>query len=226
MSEGYQVKVRPEKAEAVEKIRAELDAAAAAMITEYRGLTVGELAELRSKLTETDTVYRVVKKTLARRAALALGFDELEDLFTGPVAIAYVQGDPVSAAKVMSTFAKDHPDLLIKGGVLEGRVIGEQEAKDLASVDPLDVSRAKIAGLLTAALRQIAMLAEAPARQVLYVLEQLASREGAEAPAEPAAEAPAEPEAEAPSAAEAPADEPAAEPAEGEATTDESEESE
>jgi large subunit ribosomal protein L10 len=201
MSDGYAVKVRPEKVEAIETIKTELGDTQAVVLTEYRGLTVSDLATLRAQLREKETKYRVVKNTLARRAVTDLGFDELVELFVGPVAVAYCKGDPVAAAKVLATFAREHPDLVIKGGVLEGRVISADEAKGLASVDSLDVSRAKIAGLLTAALRQIAMLAEAPARQILYVLEQVGARgeaEQAEREPEPAAEtettAEAEPE--------------------------------
>jgi large subunit ribosomal protein L10 len=196
MSDEYALKVRPEKVAAVEQIRNELDDTQVAVVTEYRGLTVPALAELRSKLQAADTSYRVVKNTLARRAASELGFDELTELFVGPVAVAYCKGDPVTAAKVIATFAREHPELVIKGGVLEGRVITGDEAKGLATIDPLDISRAKIAGLLTAALRQIAMIAQAPAQRILFVLEELGKRGPAveEAPAadEALAEAPAE----------------------------------
>jgi large subunit ribosomal protein L10 len=216
MSE-YSVKVRPEKVQVVEGIKSELGDTQAAVLTEYRGLTVTELAQLRSRLGEAETSYRVVKNTLARRAANELGFDELEELFVGPVAVAYVRGDPVAAAKVLATFAREHPALLIKGGVLEGRVISGDEAKDLATIDALDVSRAKIAGLLEAPLRQIMFILQAPAGRILYVLEQIGARAPeAEAPApeaeaedetapetEPAVEAEAEPAAEASVAEEA-----------------------
>ncbi|MEX0874827.1 MAG: 50S ribosomal protein L10 [Actinomycetota bacterium] len=191
MSDGYALKVRPEKVAAVEQIRNELDDTQVAVVTEYRGLTVPALAELRAKLQAADTSYRVVKNTLARRAASELGFDELTELFVGPVAVAYCKGDPVTAAKVIATFAREHPELVIKGGVLEGRVISGDEAKDLATIDPLDVSRAKIAGLLTAALRQIAMIAQAPAQRILFVLEELGKR-GPAVEEAPAAEAPSE----------------------------------
>lgn len=202
----YAAKVRPEKVAAVEEIKQEFDDNPAVVLTEYRGLTVTELKNLRVQLLGQETAYKVVKNTLARRAATEAGLEGLVELFVGPTAVAWVKGDPVAAAKILATFAREHPDLVIKGGVLDGRVLSADEAKELATVDPLDVSRAKIAGLLTAALRQIAMLAEAPARQILYVLEQIAERAPAEqAPA--AEEAPAaEAEAPAEAGAEAPAD--------------------
>lgn len=222
MTEGYAVKVRPEKAEVVARIKAEVEETQALVLTEYRGLTVTALKDLRTKLLATDTAYRVEKNTLARRAITELGLAELEELLVGPVALAYIKGDPIAAAKVLATFAREHPELLIKGAVLDGRVLTEDEAKGLATVDSLDVSRAKIAGLLTAALRQIAMIAQAPAQRILYVLDQVGQRAPeAETAAPPAAEAPAE----APvTAAEAPAAEVVAAeaevPAETEATTE------
>jgi large subunit ribosomal protein L10 len=208
MSEGYAVKVRPEKAEAVEKIRAELEASQAAVITEYRGLTVQQLAELRTKLLATDSSYTVSKNTLVRRAVNALGLGELEELLVGPTAVVYVKGDPIAAAKVISSFAKEFPALVIKGGVLEGRVLSEDETKGLATVDSLDVSRAKIAGMLVAPLQQVVMLLEAPTARILFVLDELAKRGAVDtsAPAEVETETPAEAEAAA-SAAEAPAEE-------------------
>jgi large subunit ribosomal protein L10 len=197
MSEGYAVKVRPEKAEAVEKIRAELEASQAAVITEYRGLTVQQLAELRTKLLATESSYTVSKNTLVRRAVNELGLGELEELLVGPTAVVYVKGDPIAAAKVISSFAKEFPALVIKGGVLDGRVLSEDEAKGLATVDSLDVSRAKIAGMLVAPLQQLVMLLEAPTARILFVLEEIAKRGGVDttAPAEVETDAPAETEA-------------------------------
>ena len=179
MSEGYTAKVRPEKAEEVNRIRTELDGSQAAVITEYRGLTVTELADLRTRLIESETSYRVTKNTLARRAADELGLSGLVELFVGPVAVAYVKGDPIAAAKVIATFAREHPALLIKGGVMEGRIITGEEAKGLATVDAIDVSRAKIAGMLTAPLQQLMMLLEAPASRIAFVLQEIGKREPA-----------------------------------------------
>ncbi len=195
MPDAYTTKVRPEKVETVDRIKAELGETQAVVLTEYRGLTVGELADLRTQLLNKETSYRVVKNTLARRAAADAGLGELEELFVGPVAVAYVKGDPVSAAKVLATFARDHPALVIKGGVLEGRVLTADETKALASVDTLDVSRAKIAGLLISPLRQLMLLLEAPAARIIYVLEQVGAQARQEEPAaEPVVEPPPAPE--------------------------------
>ena len=210
----YATKVRPEKVETVEKIKTQIGETQAVVLTEYRGLTVGELADLRTQLLDKETSYRVVKNTLARRAVADAGLGELEELFVGPVAVAYVKGDPVSAAKVLATFAREHPALVIKGGVLEGRILTADETKALASVDTLDVSRAKIAGLLTAPLRQLMMLLEAPAARIIYVLDQI----GAKAAAEAAPEAEAAPAVEA--EPEAPVEQEAAQPQEQEGSSD------
>ena len=206
MAEGYEAKVRPEKVAVVEEIRDELGSSPAVVLTEYRGLTVNELKELRSQLLRTATAYKVIKNTLARRAANEAGLGELEQVFTGPTAVAWVKGDPVAAAKVIATFAKDHPALIVKGGVLDGRVMSADEAQGLATVDSLDVSRAKIAGLLTAALQQIVFTLEAPIQRMMYVLQEIGKRGGAEGEPEAEAEAPAAeeaPEAEAEPVAEA-----------------------
>jgi len=204
MSEGYEVKVRPEKVAVVDEIRNELGSSPAVVLTEYRGLTVNELKDLRAQLLRTETSYKVIKNTLARLAAAQAGLGELEEVFTGPTAVAWVKGDPVAAAKIIATFAKDHPALVVKGGVLDGRIMSADEAQGLATVDSIDVSRAKIVGLLTAALQQIVFTLEAPIQRMMYVLQQIGERGGVEAAA-PAEEAPAA-EAEAPAAeAEAPA---------------------
>jgi len=191
MAEGYEAKVRPEKVAVVEEIRDELGSSPAVVLTEYRGLTVNELKELRSQLLRTETAYKVIKNTLARRAANDAGLGELEQVFTGPTAVAWVKGDPVAAAKVIATFAKDHPALIVKGGVLDGRVMSADEAQGLATVDSLDVSRAKIVGLLTAALQQIVFTLEAPIQRMMYVLQQIGEGGGAVEAAAPAEEAPA-----------------------------------
>lgn len=214
---AYEVKVRPEKVEAVEEVKGALSDVPAVLLTEYRGLTVTELAELRDKLREAEASYRVVKNTLARRAADQLGYTELLELFTGPTAIAYCSGDAVGVAKVLAAFAKERPALVVKGGVLDGRVLSAEETQALATVDVLDVSRAKIMGQLTAGLSQIVNVLQGPMRQIAFVLQELGKREGeageqADAAAAPESEsapaAEAAPEAEGAAEAEAAPEEP------------------
>ncbi|HUH08545.1 MAG TPA: 50S ribosomal protein L10, partial [Egibacteraceae bacterium] len=104
---------RPDKVAAVTDVRERLEGANAAVLTEYRGLTVTELAQLRAKLRETDAEYKVVKNTLTRLAALEAGFEVPDQLLTGPTAITFCAGDPVAVAKVLRAFSKDHPALVV-----------------------------------------------------------------------------------------------------------------
>ena len=117
---------RPEKVAVVDEIRTKLDEADAAVLTEYRGLTVHELAELRASLRPTGTQYKVFKNTLARRAIEGRGLDEITDLFEGPVAIAFVSGDAAAAAKALREFGKNHEALVVKGGLLGERVVSAE----------------------------------------------------------------------------------------------------
>jgi large subunit ribosomal protein L10 len=174
--QGYRARVSPEKAAAVAEIKDRLERAGAVLLTEYRGLTVGELAALRRELSQADVEYRVVKNTLTVRAASELGIEMPRDVLEGPTAVAYCYGDPVRGAKAISTFAREHPALVLKGGLLERRFMTEAEARGLATVDPLEVSLAKIAGSLTGPLTQIVGILEAPVSRIVYVLEQLAAR--------------------------------------------------
>lgn len=174
--DGYEVKVRPEKVEAIRVIKESLERAGAVVLTEYRGLTVTELGQLRSKLAEADVEYRVVKNTLTLRAANEIGYEGLEQLLEGPTAVAYCYGDPVSGAKALTTYAEEHPALVVKGGILDGRTMSAEDTQALAKVDPLEMSLAKICGSLTSGLSAIAATLQAPLGRIVYVLEQLAAR--------------------------------------------------
>src|ERR671938_1500280 len=120
--------VRADKATAVGELSERFRASSATLLTEYRGLTVAQLKELRRSLGR-ETTYAVAKNTLAKRAAVDAGISGLDDLFTGPTALAFVSGDPVEAAKSLRDFAKAHPLLIIKGGVFEGRPVSADEVK-------------------------------------------------------------------------------------------------
>lgn len=227
---------RPEKVAVVDEVRAKLEAADAAVLTEYRGLNVSATADLRRALSEAGGEYKIYKNTLVRIAARELGL-ELDDLLTGPTAIAFVTGDAVSVAKALQDFAKTNPALVVKGGLLGDQVIDEAGVKALADLEPREVLLAKFAGLLAAPLQQFAGLLEALPRNFAYGLKALIDQGGApgapaDAPAPAAEEAPpAEPEAEATEAPEAEAAAPADEtPAEAPAAaadtdTDQAEES-
>ena len=207
---------RPEKVAVVEEVRAKLDAADAAVLTEYRGLNVAATAELRRALSDAGGDYKIYKNTLVRIAARDLGL-EIDDLLTGPTAIAFVEGDPVNVAKALKDFAKTNPALVIKGGLLGEEVLDAKAMSALADVEPREILLAKLAGALAAPMQQFAGLLEAIPRNFAYGLKALIDQGGAPgAPASaPAAEAEPTPEAEAPAAA----DESPAEAAEADAPT-------
>jgi len=174
--------VRPDKVAAVEEITERFRGASATVITEYRGLTVAQLAELRRALRGSAS-YRVAKNTLVKRAAADAGVAGLDDLLVGPTAIAFITGEPGDAAKALRNFAKDHKGLVIKGGVMDGRPLSTDEVSKLAGA--MKGNLAKAAGLFNAPASQVARLAQALA-------DKRAAEGGAAesaAPAEPAAAA-------------------------------------
>jgi large subunit ribosomal protein L10 len=197
---------RPEKVAVVEEVRQRLSDSDAVLLTEYRGINVGELADLRRALREAGGEYKVYKNTLVRFAARDLGLD-LDDQLTGPTAIAFVPtgsgGDPVVVAKALREFAKGNPNLVVKGGVLGDKLLSAADAKALAEVAPREELLARLAGLMAAPMQQFAGLLQAVPRDFAYGLQALIAEGGA--PGAPAGE---EATAAAPEAA---ADEPSAE---------------
>lgn len=184
---------RPEKVAVVTEIREKLEGADAAVLTEYRGLKVGELAELRGALRPAGAEFKVFKNTLARRAAEEAGLAELVPLLEGPTAITFVSGDAVVAAKALKDFAKANPTLVLKGGLLGTRVLATAEVEALAEVPPRDVLLARLAGGFQAPLTKAAGLFQAFTRNFAYGLKAyIDQRPAPEASApEPAAGEPA-----------------------------------
>jgi len=219
---------RADRQAAVADIVESFNGSAGAVLTEYRGLTVKQLQELRRSLGENAN-YAVVKNTLAKIAATEVGIEGFDDLLTGPTAIAFIQGDVVEAAKGLRDFAKANPTLVIKGGVLDGKPLGAAEVAKLADLESREVLLGKLAGAMLASLSQAVYLLNAPIAQVARLAGALQAKAeqdpsilagGAGTPAaDEATEAPAD---EAPATEEAPAEEtPAAEAEtsdEGEAT--------
>jgi large subunit ribosomal protein L10 len=154
-----------EKTQAVAEITERFQGSSAAVLTEYRGLTMAQLTQLRRSL-GSETTYAVVKNTLTKRAASEAGFPVPEELLTGPTAIAFIAGDPVEAAKGLRDFSRTNPLLVIKGGVLEGRALTPEEVRQLADVEPREVLLAKMAGALQGSLSKAAGLFQAPLSQV------------------------------------------------------------
>ena len=210
-----------DKATAVADIAEQFKSSTATVITEYRGLTVANLAELRRSLSGSAT-YSVAKNTLIKRAASEAGVEGLDELFVGPTAIAFVSGEAVDAAKAIKKFAKDHKALVIKGGYMDGRALTVAEVERIADLESREVLLAKLAGAMKANLSKAAGLFNAPASQVARLVAALQEKKAAEAPAEAAAPEAAAPEAAAP-AAEAPGAEaePTETPAESPAETTE-----
>ena len=210
---------RSDKAAAVAELAEEFRSSQGAVLTEYRGLTVANLAELREKLGDVAT-YAVVKNTLTKIAAREAGVDSFEELLVGPSAIAFVKGDPVEAAKSLRDFARAHPMLVIKGGVLDGAPLAPSELSRLADLESREVILAKIAGAMTASLASAAALFQAPLVQAVRTIEALRAKLEAEGGPATADVAPAEEVPEAAPAAEE--TEPAAEETDSPAATNDS----
>jgi large subunit ribosomal protein L10 len=153
--------VRADKATAVAELTERFRTAQATVLTEYRGLTVAQLKQLRRSL-GAGARYEVAKNTLAKRAAENAGIGGLDGLFTGPTALAFVSGDVVEAAKGLREFAKTHPLLVIKGGVFEGKAMSAAEVTRLADLESREVLLAKMAGAMKANLSKAAALFQAP----------------------------------------------------------------
>lgn len=170
---------KAEKATAVADIAEKFKEATATVVTEYRGLTVSNLAELRRSL-GAETTYTVAKNTLVKRAAVEAGVEGLDDLFTGPTAIAFINGEPVDAAKAIKKFAKDNKALVVKGGYMDGKALSVSEVERIADLESREVLLSKLAGALLAKQSQAAALFAAPASQVARLAAALQDKKAAE----------------------------------------------
>jgi large subunit ribosomal protein L10 len=164
----------------VEAIKGRLVGSVAALLTEYRGLKVKDLGELRASLRGSSTEYRVLKNTLTSLAVREVGYDALVPLLQGPTAVAFVHGDPVQAAKDLAEFARTHPALVVKGGVLDGKVLDADEVRRLATLESREVLLAQAAGMLQASLQQAVNLLAAPLRQVATMASALRDKQAPE----------------------------------------------
>lgn len=154
----------------------------AAVLTEYRGLTVKQLKELRTGLRGNAT-YSIVKNTLTQLAAQNAGVNAFDGQFTGPSAIAFITGDTVEAAKKLRDFAKANPMLVIKGGVVDGKAMTAQQIGQLADLESREVLLAKMAGAMKASLSQTASLLAAPLSQAVRTVDALRAKVEAAEPA-------------------------------------------
>ncbi|AEV81668.1 50S ribosomal protein L10 [Actinoplanes sp. SE50] len=177
--------VRADKATAVAELTENFRDSAATVLTEYRGLTVKQLTELRRSLGQ-QAKYSVAKNTLAKRAAGDAGIEGLDALFTGPTALAFVSGDVVEAAKGLRAFAKANPALVIKGGVFEGKAISAEDVSKLADLESREVLLAKLAGAMKGNLSKAAATFQAPLSQAVRLVDALRDKREKDGSAEAA----------------------------------------
>ncbi len=162
---------KTEKVEKVAALKERIEGSRAVLLTDFRGLSVHDATELRRSLGEGGTSFSVVKNTLMQRAADAAGAAQLETLLSGPTAVAFVGGDPVSAAKKVVDAAKKFPTLVLKGAFMDGRVLSAEEAQSLATLESRDAMLSKIAGLLKSEMSRAASMFIALQSRFLGVLE-------------------------------------------------------
>jgi len=179
------------KIERVAELKEQIEGSTALLLTEYRGLTVSEITELRKSLRDGGASFSVIKNTLMRHALEQTEAAELGSLFDGPSAVAFVHEDPVAAAKSVTTAAKKFPALVLKGGFVEGRLLNADEAKSLAELESREVMLSKLAGLMKGEMSRAAAVFQATQARFLSLLEAFKAK----LPEEPAAESPPETEA-------------------------------
>ena len=170
---------RPEKVAVVDEVRRRFDSAGAAILTEYRGLAVKDLAALRRSLQEAGGEYKIYKNTLVRFAVRDLGLGALEDMLEGPTGIAFVERDAVGVARALRDFSRVNPNLVFKGGLLGQSVLSPDDARALAEIPPREVLLARLAGALAAPLTQFAGLLQALPQNLAYGLKALIDKGGA-----------------------------------------------
>jgi large subunit ribosomal protein L10 len=168
-----------DKVAAVAEIAAEFRDASAMVVTEYRGLSMKQLAQLRRSL-GSDVTYTVAKNTLVKRAAADAGVEGLDDLLVGPTAIAFVSGEPVDAAKALREFQRDNRALVVKGGYMEGRALSATEVEQLADLESREVLLGKLAGAMKGNLTKAAQLFNAPASQIARLAQALQDKRASE----------------------------------------------
>ena len=161
---------KPEKVQRVTELANRFKSSQGAMFADFRGLTVKDATELRRSLRRAEASFVVAKNTLTRLAVREAGLEQATSLLEGPTAVAFITGDPVAGAKALLDASRQFPALVLKGAVLEGRVLGADDARALATLEAKEVSVAKVAGMLQAPLARISFLLRAPLQRVAYAL--------------------------------------------------------
>jgi large subunit ribosomal protein L10 len=164
---------REVKSQVIAEVKGKLSASKGVVLTDYRGLTVGEVTKLRAQLREAGIEYKVVKNTFVKRAADEIGLQGLDPFLEGPTAVAYGINDPVSPAKILSEFAKTYKALEIKAGILEGKVIGVEGVKALAELPPREVLLAQVLAAMQSPLVGMVNVLQGPIRKMGYALEEV-----------------------------------------------------
>jgi large subunit ribosomal protein L10 len=178
------------KIERVAELKERIERASALLLTEYRGLTVSEITELRRSLRDVDASLAVIKNTLMQRAANDAGIDELNELLAGPSAVAFVNGDVVAVAKRLKDASRQFPALVIKGGYMDGSALDAEGAQALADLESREVMLSKVAGLMKAEISRAAAAFVAAQSRFLALLEAYKEKLPAEAPATEATDGP------------------------------------
>jgi large subunit ribosomal protein L10 len=173
---------KAEKVQKVKELTERFKASQGAMFAEYRGLTVKDATELRRALKQADTAFAVAKNTLTKLAVREAGLEDAVALLEGPTAIAFIKGDAISGAKAILDAGRKFPALVVKGAVIDGRVLGEADARALATLETKETSVAKVAGMLQAPLARMIYLLQAPLQRIAFVLAER-GRQGGEEPA-------------------------------------------
>lgn len=162
---------RKAKEKMLEEIKADLKEASLVIVTDYRGLNVKAINELRRRLGAEECRYRVTKNTMNRLACRQVGAAELEDFFTGPTAVAYSSGDPVAAAKVFKSFAVENEALVVKGGMLEGSLLDAAQVRALGDIPPREVLLARVVGGMQAPISGFVGVLQGTLRSLVYTLD-------------------------------------------------------
>lgn len=179
---------RPEKVQAVAEIKERLEQANAVFLAEYAGLSVKQQQTLRRGLREGGAEFKVVKMTLAKRAAAELEYTDLDELLLGPTGMAFADGDPVTAAKALKDFAKENDAFSVKGGMLGGEFLTPERVSELAEIESRDVLLSKIAGVMQAPMAKMAGLLAALPRNLATAMQQLVEKKEAAGDTAPAAD--------------------------------------
>jgi large subunit ribosomal protein L10 len=166
MRKGY----RAEKARTIDDLEGKFKLSSASLVADYRGLNVAKVTSLRRRLSKENIEFRVIKNTLARIALERLGLDEANAFFEGPSAVAFSHEDPTTAAKILLEFARENKEFQVKGGVIEGRVVGSSDVKTLSELPSREVLLGRVIGGAAAPLTGFVSLLQAPLRNLVYVL--------------------------------------------------------